>query len=312
MAGAQSAAEAAPLEPELSGSAGGRGLAAATAAVLLWGLVPVAVRHFVSGLDPITFSAIRFVTMAMLGAPLMLWAAPWRWPTWDVVRLVACGLFAVPGLNTPLALAARTIPAGGIGLITATEPIFIMLFSLILARRGVSIRVAAGAMIAFVGVLVALSTSAEALFERASLGSALLGLTGAASWGLYTVLCAPLARRYGARAMTGGVLALGGGIGALVLAPLSAPDGWPEPAIFLQIGLLVLLGSLVGFLLWNYAASLMRPAPLGLFLYFLPVIAIIGGFIFLGEPISLRDIAGGGLILFGVSIGEGRLCLSGL
>jgi drug/metabolite transporter (DMT)-like permease len=308
MAGAQSAAEAAPLEPQLAGSTDGRGIAAAAAAVLVWGLVPVAVRHFVSGLDPITFSAIRFAWMALLGLPLMIWAAPWRWPTWDIVRLVACGVFALPGLNTPLAIAARAIPAGGIGLITATEPIFIMLFTLVLAR-GVSIRVAAGAMIAFAGVLVALSTSAEALVERTSLGAVLLGLVGSASWGLYTVLCAPLARRYGARAMTGGVLVLGGGIGALVLAPFSGPDGRPELSIILQIGLLVLSSSLLGFLLWNYAASLMRPAPMGLLLYFLPVIAIIGGFIFLDEPISLRDVAGGALILLGVSLGEGRLRL---
>jgi drug/metabolite transporter (DMT)-like permease len=276
-------------------------------AILVWGLIPVAVRYFVAGLDPLTFSAIRFIAMAVCALPLAIYGALWRWPRQDVARLILCGILAVPGLNVPSALAARTISAGGLGLLAATEPIFIVLFSLMLTRAGVSLKVVAGGLIALTGVFIAFSDSAVAMIDTANLGGAAIGLLGAASWGLYTVLSAPLAGRYGSRGLTGGVLLLGGALGAVTLAPLAPSSGWPSATVFGEIALVALSSSLLGFLLWNYAAGLMKPAPLGLLLYLLPVIAILGGAAFLNERLPLRDVLGGAVILLGVSIGEGRL-----
>lgn len=285
------------------------GLIPGIGAVLLWGLVPVAIRHFVADLDPLTFSAIRFMAMALLAMPLLIHAAPWRWPSRDIARLALCGIFSVPGLNIPSALAAKTISAGGLGMLAATEPIFIVLFALLLTRSGVGLSVIVGGAIALAGVFIAFSSSAVALVDTANLGAAAVGLIGSASLGLYTIVGAPLARRYGSRALTGGVLVIGGAPGAMVLAPVTPPASWPGADVFIEIGLLTLSTTLGGFLLWNYAATMMRPALLGLLLYLLPVVAILGGAVLLGEPLPLRDILGGAVILLGVSIGEGRLRL---
>jgi len=285
------------------------GLIPGIGAVLLWGLVPVAIRHFVAGLDPLTFSAIRFMAMALLAIPLLIRAAPWRWPTRDIARLAFCGIFAVPGLNIPSALAAQTVSAGGLGMLAATEPIFIVLFTLMLARSGVGLNVIIGGAIALTGVFIAFSSGAIALIDAANLGAAAIGLIGAASWSLYTVAGAPLARKYGSLALTGGVLVIGGALGTMVLAPVIPLASWPGSEVFIEIFLLTLSTSLAGFLLWNHAATVMRPAPMGLLLYLLPVVAILGGAALLGEPLTFRDILGGLVILFGVSIGEGRLKL---
>lgn len=270
-------------------------------------MVPVALRYFVAFLDPYTFSTIRFGTSALLALPLFVWARPWRWPARDMARTLICGLLAMPGLNIPNVLAARTIPAGGIGLISATEPIFIILFGLIAARATLTWRVVIGAAIAMGGVALTMSRGSEALLEVHNLGNIGFGLLGAASWGAYTVIGAPLAKRYGAYRWTGAVLVTGGALTVAVLAPILPTESWPSPAVFGQIAALSLFSSLLGFLLWNHGASRMPPQLIGPLLYLIPVFGIIGGIVFLGEPLTWQMALGGIVIIGGVAIGEGRV-----
>jgi drug/metabolite transporter (DMT)-like permease len=270
-------------------------------------MVPVALRYFVSFLDPFTFSTIRFATSAFFALPLFFYARPWTWPWRDVVRTILCGFLALPGLNIPSVLAARTIPAGGIGLITATEPIFIILFGLVALRASLTWRIVIGAAIAVAGVALTMSHGAAALFEAGNLGNVGFGLLGAASWGAYTVIGASLARKYGAYRYTGAVLVAGGAITVAVLAPILPAESWPAPVVFGQVAILSLFSSVLGFLLWNHGASLMPPQLIGPLLYLIPVFGIIGGLVILGEPLTWQMALGGAIILGGVAIGEGRI-----
>lgn len=298
--------------PELSTVQQGRasapsGLAAGLGAILAWGLVPVAIRYFVGTTDPLTFGFVRFVAMTLGALPLLIGADLKRWPRRDLLTLVLCATFAVPGLNIPSILSARTLTAGGLGLVSATEPIFIVIFALLLTRTRVGARVMLGGAIALSGVIIAFAPSAGSLLSGQNLPAVGIGLIGAASWALYTIVSAPLSRRYGSRATTGGVLSLGGAMGAVLVAPAVPMHALPGPVELLEIAAMTVTSSVIGFLLWNEAARTMRPAPMGLLLYLLPGIAILGGALLLGEPVPLRDLTGGVLILLGVAIGEGRL-----
>ncbi|MDB5394886.1 MAG: family transporter [Rhodospirillales bacterium] len=270
-------------------------------------MVPVALRYFVSVADPLAFSAIRFGTSALFALPLFIWARPWRWPRSDIAMTVLCGFFAMPGLNIPNVLAARTIPAGGIGLLSATEPIFIIIFGLAAVRSGPTWRIVIGTVIALAGVALAMSKGTSALFEAANFGNVLYGLLGAASWGAYTVLGAPLARRYGGYRWTGGVLVTGGVMSVGMMAPILPAESWPAPAIYGEIAVLSLFSSLLGFLLWNYGAARISAQLIGPLLYLIPVFGIIGGVTILGEPLTWQMAMGGAVILGGVAIGEGRI-----
>jgi drug/metabolite transporter (DMT)-like permease len=261
----------------------------------------------VAVLDPIPFSAIRFGAAALAAFPLFLWAKPWRWPANDMLRAILCGLFSLPGLNIPSALAARTIPAGGIGLITATEPIFIILFGLIATRTRLTWRIAAGAVIALAGVALAMSRGTAALFDPTNAANVAWGLAGAASWGVYTIACVPLVARYGAYRVTGAVLVTGGAISSIAIALLLPGNVWPGPGMFGQIALLALFSSVIGFLLWNQSASRLPPQLIGPFLYLIPVVGIVGGVAILREPLTWQMLLGALAVIFGVTLGEGRI-----
>ena len=139
-----------------------QGLGAALAAVVVWALVPVGIRFFVLKVDPFLFNVIRFAASGAGAIPLFMRAQPWQWPVADRKLLIACAVLAVPGYNIPVALAARSLHAGQLGLLIATEPAFIVVLTLILKHQRIHWRVWAGSALALAGVAPHLARLAAA------------------------------------------------------------------------------------------------------------------------------------------------------
>jgi drug/metabolite transporter (DMT)-like permease len=282
-----------PPEAETRGA-----LAAALGAVLIWGLIPVGTRFFVLSTDPYTFNVIRFAASCAACLPLFMNAKPWRWPAADRRLLVLCALLAVPGYNMPVALGAQSLPAGQIGLLIATEPVFIVFFTLALRRRRASSRILIGSAVALSGVtlVTGLFTAPVSFPWRPTLWV----LGGAASWSLYTAICGGLNERHGASGVTGSMVV----IGAVGLMGISWPmmQGRPSLPTGLALAGMGLASSTLGFLLWNYGSARIAAERIGLFLYLIPIIALAGGTLLLGEPLTLTLVAGGTLTIAGVWI----------
>jgi drug/metabolite transporter (DMT)-like permease len=277
-----------------------RGYASGLAAVLIWALVPVGTRFFVLRVDPYVFNGIRFLASCAAGLPMFLHAQPWRWPRADKLLLMACAALAVPGYNIPVALGARSVPAGELGLLIATEPVMIAALTLLLQRRAVHRRVVMGSLIALLGV--ALTSGVLSGAQSFKWVSTLQVLSGAFSWSCYTVLAAPLNKRYGTFAATGAIIVLGSLALFALSWPMFEPNLWPDRANVLVIAAMGLSSSLLGFLLWNYAGAIVPTERLGLFLYLIPVVSVFVGTQFLEEALSLQILGGGILIVAGVWI----------
>jgi drug/metabolite transporter (DMT)-like permease len=284
----------------VSRSALERGYASALAAVVIWALVPVGTRFFVLRVDPYVFNGIRFLASSGAALPLFIRARPWRWPRSDKLLLLACATLAVAGYNIPVSLGARTVQAGELGLLIATEPVMIAALTLLLQRRPVHRRVVAGSLVAFLGV--ALTSGILSGFQNFKLLSTFQVLAGAFSWSCYTVLAGRLNKRYGAFAATGAIIV----VGSLALFALSWPmfdaSLWPDHTNTLVIAAMGLSSSLLGFLLWNYAGARVPPERLGLFLYLIPIVSVFVGTRFMEESLSAQILAGGMLIVMGVWI----------
>lgn len=282
----------------------GGGLAAGLAAVAIWGLVPVGTRFFVLQVEPLTFNVVRFAFSGVAAIPFLLAGKPWRWPSEDQSRLLLCALLSVPGYNIPVALAAGELTAGRLGLLIATEPLFIVMFAVWWQRRPVDARVVTAALIAFAGVAITSFDPGRPV--AGNWGNTLLVLAGAASWAAFTVLASSLSKRHGSFSVTGGVLFIGSCALIALSAPMTRVNLYPELHLTFQIGALGLASSLLGFLLWNHAASSMPSERLGLFLYLLPIVAVLAGAFLLGEHVAWPLAVGGVTTLIGVAIGEQR------
>jgi drug/metabolite transporter (DMT)-like permease len=275
-----------------------RGYAAALASVIIWALVPVGTRFFVLRVDPYVFNVIRFAASGCAALPLFVYAKPWAWPGRDRLLLLTCAILAVSGYSIPVALGARTVPAGELGVLIATEPVMIAALTLVLHRRPIHWRVIGGSLVALLGVTLTSGVlSADEPFKWVS---TLQVLAGAFSWSCYTVLAVRLNQRYGTVGVTGAILVIGTAALLVLSLPMvdatMLPDGWTT----LILAAMGLSSSLLGFLLWNYAGALVPAERLGLFLYMIPAVSIIGGARFLDESLTVQILLGGALTVFGV------------
>jgi drug/metabolite transporter (DMT)-like permease len=277
-----------------------RGYLAGLAAVIIWALVPVGTRFFVLRVDPTVFNVIRYAASGAFALPFFFYARPWRWPRRDQILLAGCALLAVPGYNIPVALGAQTVPAGELGLLIATEPAFIVAFTLLLQRRRMRWRVIGGCAVALAGV--ALTSGVLTSPRTLHWASTLQVLTGAAAWSCYTVLVGRLNQRYGAVGVTGAVLVVGTVALMAVSLPMIHWNAWPDSTMLLALAAMGVASSTVGFLLWNYAGALLPAERLGLFLYLIPVVCVAAGALFLNESVTLPILIGGALTVFGVWI----------
>jgi drug/metabolite transporter (DMT)-like permease len=271
---------------------------AALAAVLIWALVPVGTRFFVLRVDPQVFNVVRYLAAALTALPLFARARPWRWPRRDQHLMVWCALLAIPGYNLPVAIGARAVTAGQLGLLIATEPVFIIALALLLEGRRIHARLIAGCLLALAGV--ALTSGVLRTSATLRLTGALEVLAGALCWSLYTVLVARLYRRQGALGVTGATVVVGTVLLVLVSYPLMRGAAWPSGQVVLELGAMGIASSMIGFLCWNYAGSHVPAERLGLFLYFIPVGSVATGALLLNEALTTTLVAGGALTLFGV------------
>jgi drug/metabolite transporter (DMT)-like permease len=273
-------------------------MVAALAAVIIWALIPVGTRFFVLRMDPLLFNVIRFAASGTAAIPLFVRARPWRWPARDRMLLVWCAVLAIPGYNIPVSLGARTIAASQLGLLIATEPVFIVVLTLILKHQRIRWRVLVGSALALAGV--ALTSRGPVSPQGFGWLSTLQVLGGAASWSCYTVLAARLNQRYGSFGVTGAIVV----VGTVVLLALSLPamhaTAMPDAATIFVLAGMGLASSMLGFLLWNYAGARLPAERMGLVLYLIPIVCVLAGVGFLSEPLTSQIIFGGALTVSGV------------
>jgi drug/metabolite transporter (DMT)-like permease len=275
-----------------------RGIGAALAAVIIWALVPVGTRFFVLRVDPFLFNIIRFIASGTAAIPLFVRARPWRWPAADRRLLLWCAMLAIPGYNIPVALGAQTVPAVRLGLLIATEPVFIVVLTLVLKRQPIGWRVWIGSALALAGV--ALTSRGEVSPHGFSWFSTLQVVGGAASWSCYTVLVSRLNQRYGAFGVTGGIVVVGTVVLLAISVPMIPASAMPDPMTTSLLAGMGLASSLLGFVLWSYAGARVPAERMGLVLYLIPIVCVLAGAGFLGEPLTGQIVAGGALTVFGV------------
>jgi drug/metabolite transporter (DMT)-like permease len=256
--------------------------------------------------DPAHLVLMRFGWSALAFLPFLWRLRPAGWERRDVVRVVAASVAGVAGYNVPVAYGSQWVPAGIAGLLIATEPIWIVLISILVQGEAWSPRLLAGLALAGTGVGLLLGPARlPTVAGRSFVVGAGLLLLGAVMWAVYTILIAPLSRRHGAltcAAVTGviGVLPLLGFWDAQVAATVARLDarGWSVVAF------LAVVSTMVAVALWNFGLGRLGSQRAGLFLYLIPLVSVAGGALLLGERVTPTILAGGALVVAGVATAQ--------
>jgi drug/metabolite transporter (DMT)-like permease len=275
-------------------------LAAALLTVCLWASAFVGIRYAGRELGPGPLALARLLVASVALGTLMLIRRPPMVRRPGLPGVVVCGVLWFGAYNVALNAAERRVDAGTASLLVNIAPLFIALLAGLALKEGVGRLLLVGCAVSFSGVaLIALGTSRHGV--SAGWGAALC-IIAAAVYAVGVVAQKP-ALRYGSPLA---VTWLACAIGAVCCLPFA-------PAFVRQLGhasgsalawtvYLGLVPTAIGFSTWAYALARTDAAKLGSTTYLVPPIAVLLGWIILGEVPPLIALPGGILCLAGVGL----------
>ncbi len=272
---------------------------AAAFTVLAWASAFVVIRFVARDVSPGALSLGRLVIASVVLSGLMIGKQRVKMTgrEWGLVALIGVAWFGV--YNVALNAGEQHVDAGTAAMLIQLAPILIGVLAGFLLGEGFPRMLVIGGLVAFAGtIIIGVATSTG----QADIAGVLLVLLSAVVYAIAMVAQKVVLRRIPGLQVTWlacliGTIACLPFVGSLVTDLAAAP----APAI----GGIVYLGVIptaLAFTTWAYALSRTSAGKLGVTTFAVPPIAILLGWLFLGEvPVPLA-ILGGALSLIGVAI----------
>lgn len=272
-------------------------LAALFVTVLAWASAFPAIRAGLQGFGPVELGAARFAIAALPAALFLIVTRPALPKLNELWRFATGGLFFVCFYTILLNIGEQTVSAGPASFIINVNPIITALLAIFFLEERFGKWAWAGTFLSFTGIgLIALG---EGSAMKIDLGAVLI-LGSALCNSISTIVQKPLFQRH--KPLT--VSAWNMIIGAVLLSP-ALPGVFEEmpaasreamwSAVYLGI-----VPSLVAYGTWAIVLSKMPAGRASNFMYCVPPVATLIGFIWLGETPSPLGIVGSVLALGGV------------
>jgi len=272
---------------------------------LVWGSTYLAIRVAVETMPPFLMAAARFLLAgAALITFLKLRGAPW--PTARQWRLNALiGTLLLLGGNGTVVWAEQFVPSGLTALLIGIGPLFIVLIEWAWpGGQRPTAHTALALLIGFAGVTWLAAPWQNPAHGGLHVGGVIAILAGCFFWSLGSITSRHA--KHGADPMMASALQLLCGGTALMVAACIHGD-WTAlnlPAISARswgaFFYLVVVGSIVGFSTFVWLMKKCPPAQVATFAYVNPVVAVILGWLILGEPITARTLVASALIITAV------------
>lgn len=279
--------------------------------VLIWGSSAVFLKTLAMSLSATDAVVIRYVIVSAVFAAGFAFFGTLKiaradWPRFLFTATAGLLLYNL-GINHGLAL----IPASAGGVITAVEPLLIVAGAAIVLREPLTAYTWAGLAFAFIGT-VALFWRDLMTVEGSGISPAgtLYAFAGIAGWAIYTIAAKPLLQRYDAYTVTAVTTLLC----TVPLLFMASPNAWSATLAmtsrqWFEMFYLVVFGTVLGTVFWNYGVGKLGGAAAGAFIYLIPVVIIASGALLLDEALTPEIVFGCAVILIGVALAEfgGRL-----
>jgi drug/metabolite transporter (DMT)-like permease len=269
---------------------------------VVWGSTYLGIGIVVESIPPMLGGAMRFLTAAAILAGIVLATSgrkAFRMTRREFLGACLVGVLLLTLGNGLLSVGEQYISTGLAALLVASVPLWLVIFRFAVRDRP-RVHTLVGVLVGLGGV-AALSLTGG---EGASTTGIVVVLIGSLLWAVGSFLSGRIAMPANTFA-TSAVEMLAGGLGLAVLG-LGLGERLDPSAItgrsWLALVYLILMGSLVGFTAFSW---LLGNAPISLvstYAYVNPTVAVILGALVLSEPVTLRIVAGGVIILIGVAL----------
>jgi drug/metabolite transporter (DMT)-like permease len=224
---------------------------------------------------------------------------------WMSVLLLALLIFLIDyGL---LFWAEQRVPSGVAAVMLATIPVFIALSEILFLRtQRLTVRLAFALLVGIGGVAVLMSHSLNLGGSPIDGPGAVALIIASISWSIATVLARMLPLPP-SKVMSSGAQMLAGGIMlSLAAAAFGEFHNFHPSTIssgaWLSLIYLIIAGSIIGFTAYVWLIHHESPTKVGTYAYVNPVVAVVLGYFFGGEPLGLRTILGTMFVLISVLV----------
>jgi drug/metabolite transporter (DMT)-like permease len=272
--------------------------------MVIWGSTFVVTKGINDQVPPFTLAFVRVA----IGA-LVLLACAWvrqarggshtRWSSLPWGTMVTMGLIGVVLYYAVFNYSLMYTSASQGALVQSCIPAMTALVAVVWLREHASALRWSGIVLSMVGILIVFSGADVESGSGSLLGNVLM-FASAVLWGVYTSMAKRVAT-YDAIQVTAGII----GAGALMLLPLAgfeiAAAGMPSVNTQGWLGMAYLGAGASGLAYMMYSAALkhMDASEAGVYTNLIPIVGVVMG-VMLGEPLSLRAIIGGLVVLVGV------------
>ena len=271
---------------------------------IVWGSTYLGIRVAVqegSGFPPMIMSATRVFagSLILIALARFIKKQSLRLTKEEWVVLSISGLALWWGGNGLLAIAEMTVPSGYAALIISCTPIWVAIIESILDKKRPSFFLIISLLIGVAGIAV-LNWPAIVAGNLNDLKGLFLLIIAGLSWGAGSIY----QKRKNIQTtpeISSAVQQFTGGIALLITSfIISEPTMNPVPSAWWAWGYLIIFGSVIAFTSFVKALKLLPPNIVFTYAFVNPVVAVLLGFIILGEPITPWTFAGATLVLVGV------------
>ncbi|MCG3111838.1 MAG: EamA family transporter [Candidatus Manganitrophus sp. SB1] len=270
-------------------------------AAFLWGGSVIAQKWGVTHFPPLRLALLR-------GAGATLCLLPFWWGSNDRRRpfkrgelplLFLLAFLSMIGNQLANYYGLRTITASEAGIIMGSTPVLTVLLSSLFFREPLTRRRTVGCLLSFIGVMLVVARVPQGAVVASWKGDLLVCL-GVFSWVLYTLFARSILKEHSSLALTMATFS----IGTVLVVPLAIWEAAPlqsvPPSAWGALTYLILFASVIAFFAWNIGLQAVGPTRASIFSNLIPVTALVLGVVLLSETISIKQLAGMGLILVSV------------
>jgi len=273
---------------------------------LFWAGNYVFGKYVVSEMSPLWLTFSRWVLALVILIPLaqLLEKPDWKQAAKAWLPLSLMGLLGVIGFNVLLYSSLEHTSATNAALVTALNPVVIVLFSVIFLREKVSRIQASGFVLSLLGVLVILTRGhVTQVFQIQYNQGDLLVLGCVLVWTLYSIIGK---RVKGVPPVT--ATAVSTTLATVMMLPFALAQGIDfsaiSPLALSGILYIVLFPSICSFVFWNVSVRAVGASQAGITLNLIPVFTAMISAV-LGEVITQAQVWGGLLVFIGVTFASG-------
>ncbi|MEW2922124.1 EamA family transporter [Muricauda sp. ANG21] len=270
---------------------------------VFWGSTYLLNKIAVTELPPFMLAACRFITAGLcifilakiLGIPLVTTKK-------QFINAVIAGILFLSFGNGVVVWALRYVDSGFAALEISAQPLIILLMMRILQGKKIQPMSVVGVVLGIIGIYLLVSQK-QVITKEDSITGMIMIFFCMLSWayGSLFVAKADLPTNYfvntGYQMFTAGII--------LVLMSLSFGEDWTSPLnwsveVQWSMVLLVIFGSILAFTSFNYLLKAVSPEKVATSTYVNPIVALLLGWYFLDEQITVQSVVAAVVLLTGV------------